>query len=299
MKKKKLGSTGFQERNNWFDYLNCTLLGFFSLIALYPMIFVIAGSFNEGLDYIEGGIYLFPRKFSIENYLVVIQDLRLWNGYLVTIGRTVIGTITALLFTSMVAYAMSRKELKFRNAFYNLFIFTMFFGGGLIPYFLVINSIGLYDTFWVYIIPGLFSVYNMLVIVNFFKSIPEEIRESAIIDGASETRIFLQIYLPLSKPVLSTVGLWIAVGHWNSFFDSMIFTVNEKLQTLQYYLMKVVKESSPVTDGVSLPLEIINRLSPETVTLAAIMISVVPILILYPLIFKFLTKGIVIGSLKG
>lgn len=298
-KTKPLGYTGMREPANWFDYLNYALLGLFALITLYPMIYVIAGSLNEGLDFISGGVYFFPRKFSLENYYVVIQDMRLWNGYLITFSRTLIGTISALLFTSMVAYAMSRKELRFKKAIYYFFIATMFFSGGLIPYFLVINFLGLYDTFWVYIIPGLFSVFNMLVFVNFFKGIPEEIHESAVMDGAGEFRIFWQIYLPLSKPVLSTVGLWVAVGHWNSFFDSMIFTINPKLQTLQYYLMKVIKEASPVTDGVSLPIEILNRLSPETVTLAAIMISIIPILLLYPLIFKYLTKGVIIGSLKG
>ena len=175
----------------------------------------------------------------------------------------------------------------------------MFFGGGLIPYFLVINILGLFDSFWVYIIPALFSVYNMLVFVNFFKTIPEEIHESAVMDGASEFRIFFSILLPLSGPVVSTVALWIAVGHWNSFFETMIYTSNENLWTLQYYLMKVINESSMPAPGVSLPVELLNKVAPETVSLAAIIISVIPIFIIYPLILKTLTKGVVIGSLKG
>ncbi len=263
------------------------------------MIYVLAGSFNEGLDYIQGGIYFFPRTFTLENYKLVLTDPRLWDSYLITIIRTLLGTVTGVLFTAIVAYGMSRKNLVGRSVYYKIFIFTMFFGGGLIPYFLVIMLTGLFDTFWVYIIPALFSVYNMLVFVNFFKSIPEEIHESARMDGASEVTIFFRIILPLSIPVISTIGLWIAVGHWNSFFDTMIYTSNEKLWTLQYYLMKVIKESSIMPGGIPLPPEMLETLSPETLSLAAIIISVIPILVLYPLIFRFLTKGVVIGSLKG
>lgn len=299
MKKRKIGFNGMRHHNNWFDYLNYALLLLFSIVTIYPLVFVLAGSFNEGIDYIKGGVYLLPRKFTIENYLVVIKDTRLWQSYSITVLRTVVGTVLALIFTAMVSYAMSRKEFKLRKIYYWIFIVTMFFSGGLVPFFLVINALGLYDTFWVYIIPGLFSVFNMLVFVSFFKQIPEEIHESAVIDGASEFRIFFSIILPLSKPVLSTVGLWIAVGHWNSFFDSMIFTVNERLQTLQYYLMKVIKESNLPSDGIPLPPEVLDKLSPQTVTLATIVISIIPILVIYPFIQKHLEKGIMLGSLKG
>ena len=194
---------------------------------------------------------------------------------------------------------MSRPNLVGKPIIYRFFIITMFFGGGLIPYFWVINLLGLFDNFLVYIIPALFSVYNMLVFVNFFKGIPEEIHESAVMDGASEFKIFFSIMLPLSGPVLSTVALWNAVGHWNSFFDTMIYTSSENLWTLQYYLMKVIKESSMPSAGVNLPIELLNKIAPETVSLAAIMVSVIPIFILYPVILKTLTKGVVVGSLKG
>ena len=225
--------------------------------------------------------------------------MRLWKAYGITIARTVLGTVTGVLFTAIVAFAMSRKSLIGRNWIYRFFVFTMFFGGGLIPYFWVINLLGLFDNFLVYIIPALFSVYNMLVFVNFFKTIPEEIHESAMMDGASEFRIFFRIILPLSGPVISTIGLWIAVGHWNSFFDTMIYTSSDNLWSLQYYLMKVIKESSMPAAGVSLPIELLQKIAPETVSLAAIIISVIPIFVLYPLILKTLTKGVVIGSLKG
>lgn len=297
--KREVGFTGRKHRNNWFDYLNYTLMILMVIITIYPLVYVLAGSFNEGIDYVRGGIYFFPRVFTTDNYVVVLNDPRLWRGYFITVSRTVIGTTSALLFTSMVAYAMSRKDLFFRRFFYWVSIFTMFFGGGLIPFFLVINMIGLYNTFWVYIIPGLYSVFNMLVFISFFRTIPEDLHEAAIMDGASEFKIYRMIILPLSKPVLSIIGLWIAVGHWNAFLDAMIFTVDENLQTLQYYLMKVVRESTMPAEGVPLPPEILNTISPETVTLAAIIVSVLPVMIFYPFIHRLATQGVVIGSLKG
>ena len=300
-KKKQLmvGSTGRKQRKKVFDWINVSFMIIFAALSVYPLIYVLAGSFSEGADYINGGIYLFPRVFSLENYQVVVNDARLWKAYGITIARTVLGTITGVIFTAIVAFAMSRKSLLGRSWIYRFFVFTMFFGGGLIPYFWVINLLGLFNSFFVYIIPALFSVYNMLVFVNFFKTIPEEIHESAVMDGASEFKIFFRIILPLSGPVISTIGLWIAVGHWNSFFDTMIYTSSDNLWTLQYYLMKVIKESSMPAAGVSLPYELLQKIAPETVSLAAIIISVIPIFALYPLILKTLTKGVVIGSLKG
>ena len=300
-KKKQLmvGSTGRKQRKKVFDWINVSFMIIFAALSVYPLIYVLAGSFSEGADYINGGIYLFPRVFSLENYQVVVNDARLWKAYGITIARTILGTITGVIFTAIVAFAMSRKSLLGRSWIYRFFVFTMFFGGGLIPYFWVINLLGLFTSFFVYIIPALFSVYNMLVFVNFFKTIPEEIHESAVMDGASEFKIFFRIILPLSGPVISTIGLWIAVGHWNSFFDTMIYTSSDNLWTLQYYLMKVIKESSMPAAGVSLPYELLQKIAPETVSLAAIIISVIPIFALYPLILKTLTNGVVIGSLKG
>ena len=294
-----IGSNGRKQKKLVFDWINLICLSLFAIASIYPLIYVIAGSFNEGSDYINGGVWLFPRVFSLENYQVVLNHLRLWKSFGITIARTVLGTLLSVIYTAIVAYAMSRPNLVGKPFIYRFFIFTMFFGGGLIPYFWVINLLGLFDNFLVYIIPALFSVYNMLVFVNFFKTIPEEIHESAVMDGASEFKIFFSIVLPLSGPVVSTIALWNAVGHWNSFFDTMIYTSNENLWSLQYYLMKVIKESSMPSAGVNLPLELLQKVAPETVSLAAIMVSVIPIFLLYPIILKTLTKGVVVGSLKG
>ncbi len=281
------------------DYIIYAILILFSLICLYPFWYVFIGSFNEGVDYIKGGIFLVPRVYTCANYAVIFNDSRLWTGFLVSLGRTVLGTVTSVLFTGAVAYAMSRKRLKFRKIIYNINLITMFFGGGIIPYFLIINAIGLYNSFLVYIIPGLYSVYNMIIMQNFYKSIPEEIHESCTLDGASEFKILFSIYLPLSKPVIATVALWVAVGHWNSFFDTMMYTSSVNLKTLQYYLLKVIKESSYVTTGVVLPSQALENISPETVSFAAIVVSILPMLVIYPFVMKYFESGIMIGSLKG
>lgn len=279
-----------------FDVFNTTIMTIFMLMCIYPLVYVLAGSFNQGADYAAGGIYFLPRLFTFENYKVVLTNKGLWQGYLVTISRTVLGTSTALIFTSIVAYAMSRPNLKFKPIFYWINIFTMFFGGGLIPYFLIIRMIGLYNHFLVYIIPALYSVYNMIIFSSFFRSISEELHEAALMDGANEFRIYWQIYLPLSKPVLATVALWLAIGHWNSYFDTMIYTHSPNLQTLQYFLLKAI-QTATLTEG--MPAEMMLRLSPKTLSLAAIIISMIPVLFFFPFVRKNFQSGIMIGSLKG
>ena len=228
-------------------------------------------------------------------------DSRLWIGFRVTIARTVICTITHVLFTAMVAYAMSRNDLPFRTAIYWFNMFTMFFGGGLIPFYILLKQLKLINTFWVYVIPGLYSVYNMIICANYFRSIPDEIHESALIDGASEFKIFYKLYLPLSTPVLATIALWVGVGHWNAFFDSMVYTTKRELQTLQLYLYKMIKTSEFVStaDMGGLPSAVQSNITATTVRYATIVISTVPILCIYPFLQRFLTKGIMLGSLKG
>lgn len=279
-----------------FDVILFILMGLFCLMCLYPIVYVLAGSFNQGSDYSIGGVYFLPRVFTFENYRVVLSDTQMWWSYFVTIGRTVLGTATALIFTAAVAYAMSRPNLKFKPFFYWVNIITMFFSGGLIPYFLIIKTFGLYDNFLVYIIPSLYSVYNMIVLQSGFKSIDGEIHDAAVVDGAGELRIWWQIYMPLSKPVLATIVLWLAVGHWNSYFDTMIYTNSDELQTLQYFLLKAIQTSS-MTEG--MPPELMERLSAKTISLAAIVISIIPVLCFFPLVRKNFASGIMIGSLKG
>ena len=279
-----------------FDVLNTGFMVVFMFLCIFPIFYVLAGSFNQGADYAIGGVYFLPRLFTFENYVVVLKNPQLWQGYLVTFLRTLIGTLSALVFTSIVAYAMSRSNLRFKKGFYWINIVTMFFSGGLVPYFLVIRTVGLYNTFAVYIIPALYSVYHMIIMSTFFRTVSNELHEAAYVDGANEFRIYWQIYMPLSKPVLATIALWLAIGHWNAYFDTMIFTNSTNLQTLQYFLLKAI-QTATLTEG--MPPEMMIRLSPKTLSLAAIIISIIPVLFFFPFVRKNFQSGIMIGSLKG
>ena len=281
----------------WFDYLNYAFLLVCVLVMIYPFYFVLVGSFSDGQDYMGGGVWLLPRIWTTANYQVIISDNTLWIAYRNTILRTVLGSALSLMFTSIVAYAMSRRELKFRGVFQIINLITMFFGGGLIPYFAMINILGLYDSFLVYIIPALYSVYNMIVISGSYGAISEELHDSAVIDGAGEIRIWWQIYLPLSKAVHATVLLWLAVGNWNSYYSTMIYTQGgNDVIMLQYYLMNVINKAqySPEVGG-----EILEQVTGKTVSYAAIVIVILPILFVYPFLSQYFTKGVFVGSLKG
>ena len=220
----------------------------FTLATLYPILNTLAVAFNDGLDALRGGIYLWPRTFTLDNFKAVLAKQSLLNAAFISVARTVIATLSQLFLTSLLAYILSRKEFIFRTPVTLLFIFTMYLNAGIIPNYMWLNKIGLTNTFWVYILPGMISAFNLLVIRTYIHGIPESLVESAKIDGASHIRIFWSIILPLCKPVLATVALFIAVGQWNSWFDAMLYNgFNEKLSTLQYELMKLL--SSVTSQG--------------------------------------------------
>lgn len=286
------------KRMNWFDYLNYAFLILFMIVCFYPFWYVIIGSFSEGNVYNEGGVWLLPKNFNFSNYKMIIHDERLYIAYRNTLGRVFIGTASSILFTSCVAYAMSRRELPQRKIYRAINVFTMFFSGGFIPYYLVITSLGFYDTFWVYVIPALYSVSNMIVISSFFCGIPEDLHEAAVIDGANEFIIWWGIYMPLSVPILSTVALWTAVGHWNAYFNTMVFTRDPQLITLQYYLLKVIKESS-MPSGDHISQAELDQVNATTVSFAAIVVATLPILFVYPYVAKKFTNDVMVGAVKG
>ena len=289
----------YRNRMTTFDYINYVILVLCAIIAIYPIFYVLIGSFSNGESYMSGGVWLIPRDFTFSNYKVILSDKTLWYAFRNTILKTTIGTVSSLLFTSTVAYAMSRKNLKFKKAIRILNIFTMFFGGGLIPYFVLINYLGLFDNFLVYIVPSLYSVYNMIILTSFFSSISDELHESAIVEGANELQIFIRIYMPLSKPVLATVALWSAVGHWNSYFSTMIYTNGQNnLITLQYYLMGVINKAS-YTASEAVDPSVLNEVTSKTVSFAAIIVATLPILFVYPFLQKYFTKGALLGATKG
>ena len=284
------------QKFNAFDALIYLVLGLFAFLALYPFIYTLAGSLNDAQDLMYGPVWFFPRKFTFSSYLVELTDPLLYSSLLNTLAATIITVAGALLLTSCVAYAMSSKRLRFKKFFWYANLITMFIHGGMIPSYMVIVFTGLYDSFLVYIIPALYSVYNMIILTNFFKSIDDSIYESAVIDGAGEVRIWLMIFIPLSKPALATVGLWVAVARWNSYMPTMLYTgKRESIWLLQYYLMRLIRFG----DTPAIESEFYGKVSAQTLSFAAIIISSVPILCIYPAISKFFSKGIMMGSLKG
>lgn len=286
-----------------FDIVLIAFMIVFMIIMVYPMWYSIIGGLSNGQEYMRGGVYLLPRDITLENFKALFYDNTIYSAFIVTFLKSTIGTITSLIFTTIVAYGITRPNLKFKNFYIPFIMFTMFFSGGLIPYFLLINNIKLYNTFWVYIIPTLFSVWNMIIIQSFLRELPESIYESARIDGAGEYRILFSIIMPLATPVLAAIALFTFVGHWNSYFDSMMYTSSDSLQTIQYYLKKVITDPSMANSmgtqaAQALP-DSVNKITPKTIKLAAMTITALPVVVIYPFLQKYFAKGVTIGAVKG
>lgn len=286
-----------------FDYINILLMLIVILLTLYPFWYTLVGSLNEGADYIRGGVWFWPRKFTLYNYRAVFMDKKILSAFWVTIWKVLIGTTTTVFFTSMISYAITRPNLKLKKIYIPFIMVTLFFSGGLIPFFVLITKLKLYDNFMVYIIPTLFNAYNMIIIQSFMREIPLSLTESAKIDGASEYRIFLQIVLPLSKPVLATIALFAAVGHWNAYFDSMMYTNSIELQTIQLFLKKVITDpsmaASLTTSVASAVPDQAIKLTPQSIKLSTMIVTALPIIMIYPYLQRYFVKGVTIGAVKG
>ena len=301
MSKRKAG-TGLN-RNTAFDWINYAVMVILAFVMIYPLWYCVAGSLNEGMDYLRGGVFLWPRKWTFANYKAVFLDSAILNAFWVTIWKCLVGTVTSVLCTAMVAYAITRPKLRVKKLYIPFIMLTMFFSGGLIPYFILIVDLGLYDSFWVFIIPTMFSAYNMIIIQSFMRELPSELIESAKLDGASEYRIFFQMILPLSKPVLATIALFTVVTHWNSYFDSMMSTSSQELQTIQLFLKKVITDPS-VSRGLGSAATIAipdqaATLTPQVVKLATMVVTALPVVCIYPFLQRYFVKGVTVGAVKG
>ncbi|MGM0509099.1 MAG: carbohydrate ABC transporter permease [Fusobacteriota bacterium] len=282
-----------------FDIINTILILIFSMSILYPIWYIVVLSFNDGMDTMRGGIYWWPRVMTIKNYATVLKTPGIMLSYGVTVAKTVIGVVTHVLFTGMVAYGLSKEDLRFRKVYMGIGLVTMFFNGGLIPLFLLINKLGLLDSFWVYIIPALFNMFEMIVMMNFFKGLPKSLEESAFIDGASYVTIFFRIVLPLSMPVVATIALWNGVWQWNDFFAGVIYINNPNLQPIQTFLYKVISQAGASQMTTSLPASAVAKTTQESVKLATMVLTTFPIMCVYPFLQKYFVKGMMVGSTKG
>lgn len=282
-----------------FDCFLYLFLAIMAFLFIYPFWMVLVMSFNSAADTMRGGIMFWPREFTLNNYAAVFKDNAIYKAYFITVARTVIGTVTHLLCTSAFAYGLSKKHLLFRKTYFTLCIITMFFSGGMIPGVLNIFNLGLGDSFWVYIIPGLYGVYDMIIIKSFFHSLPPALEESAKIDGANDLQVFFRIVLPNSKAVLATIGLATAVGQWNAWFDAYLYIQNENLWPVQLLLQRVITSATNMADAVAQnPNLAAGAISPYSVQLATIVVAIGPIILIYPFFQKYFVKGMMIGAVK-
>ena len=281
-----------------FDWGNLAILGAISFTTVYPFIYTIILSLSSATAALEPGFKFWPKEISWTSYQMVFSNPDILTGYRNTIFRTLTGTLGVLFFTSLMAYPLSRKNLVHRRGWMIFILITMVFHGGLVPSYLLIRNLGLMDNMLVYILPGLITGFNVIIMKNFFQSIPDSLAESARIDGASEWSILFRIYLPLSKPVLATVGLWTAVAHWNMWFDALLYINSDSKQVLQMFLQRVVIGSNTELIEKNLINPEVMQFTPETIKAATVIVTVLPILFVYPFLQKYFMKGIMIGSVK-
>jgi len=281
------------------------LLALLCVSVLYPFLYMLAISLNEGSDAAKGGVYIWPRSFTLINYEVVLGNEVIRHAYLITIGRTILGTVGGLFVTLLVAFGLSYRKLPLRRAILAYILITMLFNGGLVPFYIQLNNLHLLNTFWVFIIPGLFSAWNMFVMIKFIQGIPEALFESSELDGAGPVRTLLTIVVPLSKPMLAALGLFTAVGHWNDWFAGAFYVTDQSLIPVQTFLQQLLSaQDISAVLGSNSNQEALARSSMQNITLmsikmAVVMVSAIPILCVYPFLQRYFVKGVLIGSVKG
>ncbi|AGC67882.1 binding-protein-dependent transport systems inner membrane component [Thermoclostridium stercorarium subsp. stercorarium DSM 8532] len=271
------------------------------IIMLYPMWNTLVISFNDALDSIKGGIYFWPRKWTLYNYQSIFKTDKIFRAFLISVARTLLTTVLNVFFSGLLAYVLSHKNFVFRKHLTVFMVMTMYINAGLIPQYFLYRSLGLINKFWVYILPSLVGAFNVIVIRTYINSLPASLVESAKIDGAGELRIYCSIIIPMCLPVLATVALWVAVGAWNSWFDSYIFAPKQELSTLQYEMMKIIASSMQM--GIKQPDYLTesqtsrNTVTPNSLRAAMTIVATVPILVVYPFLQKYFVT-INIGSVK-
>lgn len=288
-----------------FEIVNYALLTLVALSMLYPFIYVLAISLNDANDSQLGGIWLYPRVLSFESYKIIFSDPSLLQALGVSVARTVIGTILTVIGCSMFAYVFTRNEFVLYKPLKGFFFFCMFFGGGgLIPTYMLYLDLGLYNSFWVYVIPTIINLWYVTLFRTYFRSIPGELLEAARIDGAGEFQVYLKVLLPVSKPIIATITLFSAVAQWNSYRDTLYYTTEKSLRTLQFIVMEIIKkaEGSHMIDRKEM-MEMFHgdasTADPVSLRMAITICTVVPIIMVYPFLQKHFMKGMMVGSMKG
>ncbi|QTH42452.1 carbohydrate ABC transporter permease [Cohnella sp. LGH] len=283
-------------------YISLCVLGF---ATFYPFWNSAVISFNNGMDTALGGVTFWPRDFTLDNYHIVFKDKRIVDGFIISILRTIAGTFLSIMSTAIFAYGMSKKELMHKKFYMVVCIITMYFSGGLIPYFLLIRELGMMDTFWVMVIPGMISVWNMIIFRTFFQGLPDGLEESAKMDGCNNWGVLFRIALPLSGPVIATLSLFTAVYHWNDWFAPSIFINNPELLPIQTKLQQILNSNimseqlSQMNSAANAAMSRMkSNITTKSLSMATMMVATIPIVLVYPFVQKYFVKGVLIGSLK-
>lgn len=277
-----------------FDIVLFIILLVFALLIIFPFYYLFLVSITPQEIYANTPFLLWTPEVTFEAYEGVFTNSAIWHGLGITLILLFGGTLYQLFFTVITGYALSRSNWFGKNFVMNMILVTMFFGGGLIPYYILIKSLGMINTIWVMIIPGAIDTFNMLLMRNYFASLPKELEESARVDGANDVQIFVKIFLPLSLPMLATIGLFFAVGNWNSWYNGMLFNSDQKLKTLQQVLQDII-----VTTQSTIPNPNPDKINTESLKMAAIFFTILPMMCFYPFLQRYFVKGIVVGAIKG
>ena len=286
-----------------FDIFNYFILGLLAFSTLYPFLAIIATSLSSPAEASRAGVMLIPKGPALSAYATIFRNEYLLLAFRNTVIRTLLGTAVNVLLTVMAAYPLSKKNLPLRNVWTSIIVFTMFFSSGLIPNYLLVNSLGLTNKIWALILPGAIDAFTLIIVRNYFMSLPVALEESANLDGADDVTILFRIILPVSSSIVATITLWYSVAHWNAWFDALIYITKDKLIVLQVLLRKMVIEGSAQYMGImgnsGDKMTKDTTPTPDIIKSAVIMVSSIPIIMVYPFVQKYFIQGIMIGSLKG
>lgn len=294
-------SIGKSNNDKVFIAVNTFLLTLLSVIVIYPLLFILSSSLSNPLEVIKGNVWLFPKDITFDAYKMVFRDPNIMIGYRNTILYTLLGTAINLTLTICAAYPLSRRDFAGRNLITGLLVFTMFFSGGLIPTYLVVKSLGMVNTIWAMVIPNAVSIYNIIIMRTFLQSsIPGELQEAAFVDGCSNIGVLIRIILPLSKPILAVMVLFYGVGHWNAFFNALIYLSDRAQFPLQLVLREILIQNQ-MSEQIMADVDTLasKQMMVEGIKYAVIIVASLPVLVLYPFLQKYFVKGLLIGALKG
>lgn len=283
-----------------FHIIGYSIVIIFSILCVLPFVLTLSGSFTKESSLFEEGYRLIPKTFSLDAYALIFKTPKLIIGaYGITISLVIAGTILGLFLTSMSSYVLHRKDFRYRNKFAFYFFFTTLFSGGIVPWYIIMTNLGMKDNYLAMLLPNLLSVFNIIIMRTFFTTIPESIGESAKIDGAGDFTIYSKLYLPMSVPALATIGLFLAIAYWNDWYPAMLFITKSELIPLQYQLYKVFNDMQFAQQVASQTGRSVGNMPSETFKMAMTMVTIGPIIILYPYLQKYFIKGMTVGAVKG